>query len=140
MKKASEIINHILKPFENQIGKHRCLRKIISLMPANYKKYISKMNYKGEVLYIEVTHPALKQEIFYKRKMIFDLIKMMHTAGICKSINPSKIVTNHRYKPLPKPPKEIKFFMKKAGEFEIRAKNPEIRKKFEEIKKLFDSN
>ncbi|WP_457560608.1 hypothetical protein [Caminibacter sp.] len=109
-------------------------------MPQNYKKYILKMSYRGEVLYIEVTHPAIKQEIFYKRKMIFEIIKLMHKSGICSEINPKKIITNHRYKPLPKPPKEVKFFIKKAGEFEIKAKTPEIAKKFEEIKKLLKND
>ena len=31
---------------------------------------------------------------------------------------------------------EIKFFIKKADDFEIKAKNPEIIKHFEEIKKI----
>jgi hypothetical protein len=109
-------------------------------MPQNYKKYISKMSYKGEALIIEVTHPALRQEIFYKRNLIFSLIKTMHQNKICTEINPKKIITTHKYKPIPKPPKEIKFYIKKAGDFEIKAKNEEVRKKFEEIKKLLNSD
>jgi hypothetical protein len=109
-------------------------------MPQNYKKYITKMSYKGETLYIEVSHPALKQEIFYKRKMIFDIIKLMHKNNMCQMISPKKIVTNQKYKPVPKPPKEIKFYVKKAGDFEIKAKSPEIVKKFEEIKNLLKND
>ncbi len=138
MKKANEIISHLLKPFDNKLNKYRCLRKIISLMPQNYKKYISKMVYKGDTLYIFVSHPALRQEIFYKRKMIFEIISLMHKSGICSQINPKKIVTNYKYTPLPKPPKDIKFYFKKAGDFKINAKNEQIRKKFEEIKAILN--
>jgi len=136
MKNASEIITHLLKPFEPRINLHRCLRKIISLMPENYKKYITKMSYKNEVLYIEVSHPALRQEIFYKRKMIFDLISILHKLDKCTQINPKKIVTFYKYKVPKNPPKNVKFFIKKAGNFEIKAKNKEVREKFEEIKKI----
>jgi hypothetical protein len=136
MKKASEIITHVLKPFENKISLHRCLRKIISLMPENYKKYITQISYKGDVLYIKVSHPALRQEIFYKRNLIFSIIKTLHTYNLCNNINPKKIITDYQYKKPLKPPKEIKFYLKKANDFEIKAKNPEIIKKFEEIKKI----
>jgi len=139
MKKASEIISHILSPFENKIETFRCLKKIISLMPKNYKKYITFMQYKGETLYINVTHPAIKQEIFYKRKIIFDIINLMHKNNICISINPKKIVTICKYTPPPKPPKDIKFYIKPAGKFEIKAKNEKIRKIFEEIKDVLNN-
>ena len=136
MKKASEIITHILKPFENKIVIHRCLRKIISLLPQNYKKYITQISYKGEVLYIKVSHPALRQEIYYKRDLIFSIIKTLHSYNMCKDLNPKKIITDYKYQKPPKPPKEIKFYIKKADDFEIKAKNPEIIKHFEEIKKI----
>jgi len=134
MKKSDEIIAHILKPFENKIKIHHCLKKIISLMPPKYKKFISSLYYKGEVLYINVTHPAIRQELFYKREEIFSIIKTMHNYGICENIKVSKIITNYKYSPPPKPPKDIKFYLKKAKDFEIRAKNPEIKKIFEEIR------
>jgi len=136
MKKASEIISHILKPFDNKIAKHRCLRKIISLMPPKYKKFIISLYHKGEILYISVSHPAIRQELFYKKEEIFSIIKTMHNYGICKEIKVSKIVTNYKYSPLPKPPKEIKFYLKNAKDFENRAKTPEIKKLFDEIKEM----
>ncbi len=136
MKKANEILKHLLKPFDNELNKSRCLRKIIALMPQNYKKYVKKISYKGAILYIEVSHPALKTEIFYNRDKIFLIIKQMHRLNICKNINPTKIVTLYKYTPLPKPLKEIKFYLKEVKDFEIKAKNPHIKKKFEEIKKI----
>ncbi len=136
MKKADEIITHLLKPFEKKVNIHRCLRKIISLMPQNYKKYITQMSYKGETLYIKVSHPALRQEIFFKRNMIFSIINTLHSHGMCKEINPKKIYTDYKYSKPPQPPKEIKFYIKNVNDFEIKAKNPDIRKKFEEIKKI----
>ena len=60
----------------------------------------------------------------------------MHSVGMCKNINPTKIITNFKYTPPPKPPKDYKFYVKVAGNFEIKAKNKEIREKFEEIKKI----
>ena len=136
MKKADEIITHLLKPFENKVNTHRCLRKIISLMPQNYKKYITQMSYKGDVLYIKVSHPALRQEIFYKKNLIFSIIKTLHSCGMCLEINPKRIVTDYKYVKPPKPPKEIKFYLKTAKDFEIKAKDPKIIKKFEEIKEI----
>ncbi|QCT94683.1 DUF721 domain-containing protein [Caminibacter mediatlanticus TB-2] len=134
MKKANEIISHLLSPFKEKIDTFRCLKKIIALMPQNYKKYISFMDYKGHTLYIYVSHPALRQEIFYKRKMIFDLINLMHKNNMCINLKPKKIVTFYKYSPPPKPPKDIKFYIKPAGNFEIKAKNEKIIKIFEEIK------
>ena len=136
MKKASEIISHILKPFDEKIAKHRCLKKIISLMPPKYKKFITSLNHKGEILYINVSHPAIRQELFYKRGEIFAIIKTMHNHGICKNIQVSKIVTNYKYIPSPPPPKDIKFYLKTAKDFENRAKTPEIKKLFNEIKEI----
>jgi len=140
MKKASEIISHILKPFDDKVQKQRCLKKIISLMPPKYKKFISSLNYKGEILYINVTHPAIRQELFYKRGEIFSIIKTMHDHEICKNIKVSKIITNYKYTPISKPPKKIKFYLKTAKDFENRAKNPEIRKLFDEIKEILSAN
>jgi len=139
MKKASEIISHIFKPFNDKLNKHRCLRKIISLMPPKYKKFILSLYHKGEILYINVSHPAIKQELFYKREEILSIIKTMHKYGICNEIKVSKIITNHKYTPPPKPPKEIKFYLKSANDFENRAKNPEIKKLFDEIKEILSA-
>jgi len=105
-------------------------------MPPKYKKYIISINYKGEVLYIKVTHPAIRQELFYKRGEILSIIKTMHNHGICEEIKVSKIITNYKYTPSPKPPKNIKFYLKNAKDFEIKAKNPEIKEIFEEIKEI----
>jgi len=140
MKKASDILNHLLSPYENKLSVHRCLRKIISLMPQKYKKYILSSSIKGEVLYLKVSHPAIKQEIFYKRALIFELIKMLKQSGYCKSVEIKKIVTIHKYTPPPKPPKELKFYIKKVDDFEIKAKDEKIRKKFEEIKEALKTS
>ena len=139
MKKASEIISHLFEPFNDKIAKHRCLKKIISLMPPKYKKFIISINHKGEILYINVSHPAIRQELFYKRNEILSIIKTMHKYGMCKEIAVSKIITNYKYSPIPKPPKEIKFYLKNATTFENRAKNPKIKKLFEEIKEILSA-
>jgi len=139
MKKANEIISHLFSPFEDKINKHRCLKKIISLMPQKYKSFINSLNYKGETLYIWVNHPAIKQELFFRRKEIFDIINMMHKHNSCNEIKVSKIVTLYKYIPPLKPPKEIKIILKEAKTFENRAKNPEIRKLFDEIKEILSA-
>ena len=141
MKKASEIINHILEPFNEKIQIHRCLKKIISLMPPKYKKFIMYMSYKGGILYIKVSHPAIRQELFYKRNEILSIIKTMHNHGICKDIKVSKIITDFKYSPPLKTFKEVKFYLKNAKDFENRAKNPKIKQIFDEIKEIInDSN
>ena len=137
MKKSNEIISHILRPFKNKMDIQRCLRKIISLMPPKYKKFITSIKYKGEVLYIRVSHQALKQELYYKKDEIFSIIKIMHKHGICQNIKPTKLYTNYKYTPLPKPPKEIKFYIKNPKNFENKAKNPEIKKLFEELREIY---
>jgi len=124
-------------PFKDKIDIHRCLGKIISLMPPKYKKFITSIQYKGEVLYIRVSHPALRQELYYRKQEIFDIIKMMHRRGICQNINPKKLYTDYKYTPPPKPPKEIKFYIHNPKNFENRAKNPEIRKLFEELRDIY---
>jgi hypothetical protein len=111
-------------------------------MPANYKKYVINAEYKGDTLHIVVSHPALRQEIYYRQKIVFDIIKNMHKLGMCKCINPKNIKTHDKYSPVKKRavPKEIKFYLHDTKDFEIKAKNPQIIKKFEEIKKLLKGN
>jgi hypothetical protein len=140
MKTAKDILNHLLNPYSEKIDEKRCLKKIIALMPRNYNKYISSTYLKGDILYINVSHPALRQEIFYNKNIIFSIIKSFHKANQCLNINTKKIVTMYKYKKDQKPNKEIKFYIKEAGEFEIKAKNEKIRKKFEEIKELLKTN
>ncbi|GAX87577.1 conserved hypothetical protein [Lebetimonas natsushimae] len=139
MKTAQEILNHILNPYNNKLQEKRCLKKIIALMPRKYNKYITSCLLKGDILYINVSHPALRQEIFYNKNIIFSIIKSFHSANQCLNINPKKIVTMYKYKKIPKPPKETKFFLKEAGDFEIKAKKKDLKKKFEEIKNLINS-
>jgi len=136
MKKANEILNHLLYPFNDKLQEHRCLKKIISLLPPKYNKYITNSFIKGDILYINVSHPALRQEIFYNKNLIFSLIKTFHQAGECLSINPKKVVTNYKYQKSPPPPKFIKFYIKESGNFEIKAKNEIIKNKFQEIKEI----
>ena len=140
MKKANEIISHLLSPYSDKLAKERCLKKIISLLPPKYNKYITSYNLKGEILFINVSHQAIKQEPFYNKNLIFSIIKTMHSAGMCKNINPKKIITNFKYTPQPKPPTYYKFYIKPAGNFEIKAKKKEIKEKFEEIRKLLKRN
>jgi hypothetical protein len=136
MKTAKDILNHLLNPYNNKLQEKRCLKKIIALMPRNYNKYIISCFLKGEILYINVSHPALRGEIFYNKNIIFSIIKTLHKANQCLNINPKKIVTIYKYKKISKPPKEIKFYLKKAGNFKIKAKKEDLRKKFEEIKNI----
>jgi hypothetical protein len=139
MKNVKEILNHLLNPYNDKLQEKRCLKKIISLMPRNYNKYISSTYLKGEILYINVSHPALKQEIFYNKNIIFSIIKTLHKANQCLNINPKKIVTMYKYKKNLTIPKEVKFYIKEAGNFEIKAKKENLKKKFEEIKNLINS-
>ncbi len=140
MKKANEIINHILSPYSDKLATNRCLKKIISLLPPKYNKYITSYRLKGEILFINVSHPAIKQELFYNKNLIFSIIKTMHSANLCKNIAPKKIITDYKYSPPPAKLGVYKFYIKPAGNFEIRAKRKEIKEKFEEIKKLLKSN
>jgi hypothetical protein len=139
MKKAKEILNHLLNPYNEKLQEKRCLKKIIALMPRKYNKYITSYSLKGDILYINVSHPALRQEIFYNKNIIFSIIKSFHNANQCLNINPKKIITMYRYKKIPKSPKEIKFYIKEAGDFEIKAKKENLKKKFEEIRNLINS-
>ena len=140
MKKAKDILKHLLNPYSEKLNEKRCLKKIIALMTRNYNKYITSSILKGDILYINVSHPAIKQEIYYNKNIIFSIIKTLHKANLCLKINPKKIITIYKYQKPSSPPKEIKFYLKEAGNFEIKAKNEEIRKKFEEIRKILNSN
>jgi ribosomal protein L23 len=140
MKKANEIINHILSPYSDKLAQERCLKKIISLLPQKYNNYITSAVLKGEILIFNVSHQAVKQELFYNKNLVFSIIRTMHGANMCRSVNPKKIITNYRYRPKPKTPAIYKFYIKPAGNFENRAKKQEIKEAFEEIKKLLKGN
>jgi len=133
MKTGKEILNHILSPYHDKLNHHRCLKKIISLLPLIYQKYINSITTKGSNLYIFVNHPAIKQELYFKRKEIFSIINTLNKLENC-NLNITKIYTIYKYTPAIKPPKELKFYIKKVNDFKIKAKNEKIRKKFEEIK------
>jgi len=134
MKKAKEILIHLLSPYQDKIEQKRCLKKIIALLPKKYNNYITSMHIKGDILIINVSHQAIKQELFYNKNLIFSIIKTMHQANICKNINPKKIITNYKYKKQKKINPIYKFYKKPAGNFKIKAKHKEIEKKFKEIK------
>ncbi|MEO1958062.1 MAG: DciA family protein [Nautiliaceae bacterium] len=158
MRKADKILNHLLKPFSKDLQKARCLRQIISLLPKNYKKFVSKGAIKNNTLFLEVTHPAIRKEIYFNQqtiKYIINTLKLYRLKvklsppikGIqiikviqppCKGIEIKMIKTFYKYKPLKKEIiKTITFPQKSAkGEFKIKAKNPKITKKFEEIKTI----
>ncbi|WP_456479985.1 hypothetical protein [Nautilia sp.] len=140
MKKAKQIIGHLLNPYSDDIEKQRCLKKIISLLPPKYNKYITSCQLKGEILFFNVSHQAVKQELYYNKNLIFSIIKTMHSVNMCLKIKPKKIITNYRYNPKPKTPGIYKFYIKPAGNFEIKAKKKKVREKFEEIKNLLKSN
>ena len=134
MKKAKEILTHLLIPYRYKIEQKRCLKKIISLLPKNYNNYITSIRIKGEVLIIDTSHQAIKQELFYNQELVFVIIKIMHQANMCKNINPKKIVTNYKYQKPKKINPIYKFYKKPAGDFKIKAKHKEIEEKFKEIK------
>ena len=143
MKKADKILNHLFNPYMDKLNKHRCLKKIISLLPRKYNNFITSYQLKGDILFINVSHPAIKQELFYNKQLIFSIIKTMHSANMCNEINPKKVITIYKYKPKEKHidyESYYKFFIKPAGNFEIKAKKKEIIEKFEEIKKLLKRN
>ena len=135
MKKAKEILTHLLSPYQDKIEQKRCLKQIIALLPKNYNNYIISSQLKKDVLVINVSHPAIRQELFFNQKIIFSIIKTMHQANMCKSINPKKIVTKYEYKKPKKINPTYKFYKKPAGDFKIKAKHKEIEEKFKEIKK-----
>jgi len=134
MKKAKEILTHLLSPYQDKIEQKRCLKKIIALLPKNYNNYITSIRIKGEVLVIDVSHPAIRQELFYNQNLVFSIIKTMHQADMCKNISPKKIVTNYKYKKPQKIDSIYKFYKKPAGDFKIKVKHKEIEEKFKEIK------
>jgi len=134
MKKAKEILTHLLSPYQDKIEQKRCLKKIIALLPKKYNNYITSIHMKGDILIINVSHPAIRQELFYNQQIVFSIIKTMHQANMCKSINPKKILTNYKYKKVKKINSTYKFYKKVAGNFEIKAKHKEIEEKFKEIK------
>ena len=134
MKPAKEIITHLLSPYQDKIEQKRCLKKIIALLPKKYNNYITSIYVKGEVLIINVSHQAIKQELFYNKNLIFSIIKVMHQANICKAVNPKKILTNYKYKKSKKTNPIYKFYKKPAGNFRIKVKHKEIEEKFKEIK------
>jgi len=134
MKKAKEILTHLLSPYQDKIEQKRCLKKIIALLPKNYNNYITSIRIKGEVLVIDVSHPAIRQELFYNQNLVFSIIKTMHQADMCKNINPKKIVTNYKYQKPKKTNPTYKFYKKPAGDFKIKVKHKEIKEKFKEIK------
>ena len=136
MKKAKEILTHLLSPYQDKIEQKRCLKKIIALLPKKYNNYITSMYIKGDLLIINVSHQAIKQELFYNQKLVFFIIKKMHQVDMCKNINPKKIVTKYKYNH--EKPKKVsnvyKFYKKQAGDFKIKAKHKEIKEKFKKIK------
>lgn len=136
MEKIDKLLNHLNLP-KDKLNQHRCLKRIISLLPVKYKNFITTYTYKNNILTLFVKHPAIKQELFYNQKLIKEILEIMHSQNQCTEIKIDKIFTQYKYvkKPKIEKKKELKFYTHKVKDFEIKSKDPLIIKYFEEIKK-----
>ncbi len=138
MKKANQIINHLFKPLSPRLNKYRCLKKIISLLPENYNKYISYVNLKGDTLIIGVSHSAMQKIIYYNQDTIFFIKESLKENNECKDVEFTKIRTFFKYKKLNKKEKKIPNYLLKKPKGTFKNQSSKFKDIFEEIREIIN--
>lgn len=79
MKKAETIISHLLKkPTFQNAAKAECLELLIThALPKNLSRFVSFCYIKNDSLFIAITHPGVKMELYYKGNLLKSILVML---------------------------------------------------------------
>lgn len=144
MKKAQTIISHLLnKPtFQNAV-KAECLDKLISTLPDNITKYISFCYIKNDNLFIAVTHPGIKMELYYKCNLLKSILTVLKKEqSKCQSLHFSDIKIFVSDKNVKKEDESTipRYYEHADANFKNLAQDEELKEKFEQIRKEIINN
>lgn len=82
MKKAQTIISHLLnKPAFQNASKAKCLDMLVyKALPKNLTRFISFYYIKNNSLFLAITHPGVKMELYYKANLLKSILTMLKKA------------------------------------------------------------
>jgi len=141
MKNAESIISHLLnKPTFKNVVKARCLRRLIdTALPQRLARFVQFCYIKNNILFIAITHPGIKMELYYKDNLLKSILTMLQkTAPECEIIHFDKIriFALNANEPKKDPDTHPRYHEHAKAIFENKATNQELQDQFEQIRNL----
>lgn len=140
MKKAEHIISHLLnKPTFQNANKAKCFDMLLThALPKNLRQFVSFCYVKNSTLFIAITHPGLKMELYYKEKLLKSILVMVKKAQPeCEIIDFRDIkifVTNKIEKKSTLEDTVPRYSEHSMAEFENKATDEKLQQQFEKIR------
>jgi hypothetical protein len=144
MKKAETIISHLLdKPTFQNAKKAYCFNKLIAALPKNLTQYIAFCYVKNDILFLAITHPGVKMELYYKSNLLKTILTLLQKSEPqCNFIqfNQIKIFVTNKSREKPQEDTVPRYREHGNGEFENLAKSEDIQMHFEAIREEIIKN
>ena len=141
MKNASSILSHLRnQPQFKVLKQESCYKKYISLLGAKWQKAVAFIYIKNDTLFVAVTHPGFKMELYYNRDLLKSLLIQMASLDTeCKTMKADKVVIFHsKYSPMKKEDADIStvpYYHERAlAKFDIANQDEDLQNKFKETK------
>lgn len=145
MKKAESIISHLFdQPTFKNITRAKCLDLLLThALPERLRKFIAFSYLRNDILFIAITHPGLKMELYYKRNLLKNVLTMLQKSSPkCEIIKFSDIrifITKQAGKPTAEDTVP-RYTEHASGEFENLARDESVQQKFETIREIICKN
>jgi len=146
MKRANLIIEQIKSlPQFKLLNQYYCCRRFVSLLSPRFQKGIAFSYLKNDTLFLALSHPGYKMELYSKMNSLKSLLEMVGELDEkCKDFRANKIVIfNSRLKSVIKREESIDtipYYKERAlnGFNTDNIKDEDLKKRFEEIRKIID--
>jgi hypothetical protein len=141
MKRANLIIEHIKNlPQFKLMNQYYCCKRFISLLNPRFQKAIAFSYVKDETLYIALSHPGFKMELYSKIEYLKSILTGIRDYDEeCKNFKASRIVIfNSKLKSVIRKKREdstIPYYEERAeGNFEVNIEDIDLKRIFERIR------
>ncbi|NPA04427.1 MAG: hypothetical protein GXO61_06150 [Epsilonproteobacteria bacterium] len=118
--------------------RHKCLSRLISLLPTTMQEQIHYAYLKGKTLFFVLKHPGYVMEFNYNKKVINQVLsKLKRGYPFCEDVEVRAIQVYDKFIPQKDTicDTEKTYTERAKGEFEIKTDDPELKELFIKIKK-----
>jgi len=141
MKQANTIISHIKSlPQFKLLKKQYCYQKFIASLSPRVQKAIAFVYVRDNTLFMALSHPGFKAELYYKKDSFKDVLNMLsYIDKQCMALKVSKVVLfNSKYLSIIKKEEKVNMvtYYKEAslGVFKIKSEDKDLVEAFEKIR------
>lgn len=136
------ILSHLSsKPQFKSLKRQECYQKYINLLSQKWQKALAFVYIKDETLFIAVTHPGFKMELYYNRDLLKSLLTQLNTYDVaCQEMTAKKVVVFHsKYYTMPEEKASLStvphYHERSSGTFDMPT-DKGLKESFERIKAL----